>query len=74
MSSTIQRERAAARARLERQMAEKLEKARMRKKRSAIAGAAAAVLLVAGGVIWAVVVVAYSLYYSADALFGPAPL
>ncbi|GIH06310.1 hypothetical protein Rhe02_43770 [Rhizocola hellebori] len=55
MSSTIQRERAAARARLERQMAEKLEKARARKKRSAIAGAAAAVLLVAGGVIWAVV-------------------
>ncbi len=54
MSSTIQRERAAARARLERQMAEKLEKAQQRKKRVAIAGAAAAVLLVAGGVIWAI--------------------
>ncbi len=54
MSSTIQRERAAARAKLERQMAEKLEKARQRKKRMAIFGAAAAVLLVAGGVIWAV--------------------
>lgn len=55
MSSTIQRERAAARAKLERQMAEKLEKARQRKKRMAMFGAAAAVLLVAGGVIWAVV-------------------
>ncbi|WP_020519968.1 peptidylprolyl isomerase [Catelliglobosispora koreensis] len=54
MSSTIQRERAAARARLERQMAEKLEKARQRRQRGVIAGAAAAVVLVAGGIIWAV--------------------
>jgi peptidyl-prolyl cis-trans isomerase B (cyclophilin B) len=54
VSSTINRERAAARARLERQMAEKLEKARQRKQRNAIIGAAAAVVLVAGGVIWAV--------------------
>ena len=54
MSSTIQRERAAARARLERQMAEKLEKARKRKQRNAIIGAAAAVILVAGGVVWGV--------------------
>lgn len=55
MSSTVSRERAAARAKLERQMAEKLEKARQRKQRNAIIGAAAAVLLVVGGVIWAVV-------------------
>lgn len=54
MSSTIQRERAAARARLERQMAEKLEKARQRKQRGVFVGAGVAVLLVAGGVIWAV--------------------
>ncbi len=54
MSSTISRERAAARARLERQMAEKLERARKRKQRNAIIGAAAAVVLVAGGVVWAI--------------------
>ncbi len=54
MSSTNTRERAAARARLERQMAEKLEAARKRKQRLAIIGAAACVLLVAGGVIWLV--------------------
>jgi peptidyl-prolyl cis-trans isomerase B (cyclophilin B) len=55
VSSTIQRERAAARARLERQMAEKLEKARQRKQRGVFVGAGVAVLLVAGGVVWAVV-------------------
>lgn len=54
MSSTNTRERAAARARLERQMAEKLEAARKRKQRLTIAGAAAGVLLLAGGVIWAI--------------------
>jgi peptidyl-prolyl cis-trans isomerase B (cyclophilin B) len=53
VSSTISRERAAARARLERQMADKLERARKRKQRNAIIGAAAAVVLVAGGVVWA---------------------
>lgn len=52
MTSTIQRQRAAARARLERQMAERLEEARKRKQRNAIIGAAAALLLVAGGVFW----------------------
>jgi peptidyl-prolyl cis-trans isomerase B (cyclophilin B) len=54
VSSTISRERAAARARLERQMAEKLERARKRKQRNAIIGAGAAVLLVAGGIAWAI--------------------
>ncbi len=49
------RERAAARARLERQMAEKLEKARQRKQRNAIFGGVAAALLVIGGAVWAVV-------------------
>jgi peptidyl-prolyl cis-trans isomerase B (cyclophilin B) len=52
VTSTIQRQRAAARARLERQMAERLEEARKRKQRNAIIGAAAALLLVAGGVFW----------------------
>lgn len=54
MSSTISRERAAARARLERQMADKLERARKRKQRNAIIGAGAAVVLVVGGIVWAV--------------------
>jgi peptidyl-prolyl cis-trans isomerase B (cyclophilin B) len=52
--SSTTRERAAARARLERQMAEKLEAARKRKQRISIVAAVAGVLLVAGGVIWAV--------------------
>ncbi|GAA1423484.1 peptidylprolyl isomerase [Catellatospora coxensis] len=52
MSSTIQRQRAAARARLERQMGERLEEARQRKKRNAVLGAAVALLLVIGGTIW----------------------
>ena len=54
MSSTNTRERAAARARLERQMADKLEAARKRKQRISIIAAAAGALLVAGGVVWAV--------------------
>ncbi|HEX6684945.1 MAG TPA: peptidylprolyl isomerase [Candidatus Limnocylindrales bacterium] len=54
MSTTNTRERAAARARLERQMADKLESARKRKQRLIIAAAAAGILLVAGGVVWAV--------------------
>ncbi|WP_144125455.1 peptidylprolyl isomerase [Catellatospora sichuanensis] len=52
MSSTIQRQRAAARARLERQMGERLEEARKRKQRNAIIGAAVALLLVIGGAVW----------------------
>lgn len=52
MSSTIQRQRAAARARLERQMGERLEEARKRKQRNAVIGAAVALLLVIGGTIW----------------------
>jgi len=54
VSSTNTRERAAARARLERQMADKLEAARKRKQRISIIAAAAGALLVAGGVVWAV--------------------
>ncbi|GHJ48573.1 peptidyl-prolyl cis-trans isomerase [Catellatospora sp. TT07R-123] len=54
MSSTIQRQRAAARARLERQMGERLEDARKRKQRNAVIGAGVALLLVVGGVVWAV--------------------
>lgn len=52
MSSTIQRQRAAARARLERQMGERLEEARKRKQRNAVIGAALALLLVIGGAVW----------------------
>jgi peptidyl-prolyl cis-trans isomerase B (cyclophilin B) len=52
VSSTIQRQRAAARARLERQMGERLEEARKRKQRNAVLGAAVALLLVIGGTIW----------------------
>jgi peptidyl-prolyl cis-trans isomerase B (cyclophilin B) len=54
VSSTISRERAAARARLERQMAEKLDRARKRRQRNMVIGAAAAVVLVAGGIVWAI--------------------
>ena len=54
MSSTNTRERAAARARLERQMAEKLEAARKRKKRISIIAAIAGALLVAGGAVWGI--------------------
>ncbi|MDI1462330.1 peptidylprolyl isomerase [Catellatospora sp. KI3] len=54
MSSTIQRQRAAARARLERQMGERLEESRKRKQRNAVIGAGLALLLVVGGVAWAV--------------------
>jgi len=54
VSTTNTRERAAARARLERQMADKLESARKRKQRIGIIAAAAGALLVAGGVVWAV--------------------
>ncbi|MEV4412856.1 peptidylprolyl isomerase [Catellatospora sp. NPDC049609] len=54
MSSTIQRQRQAARARLERQMGERLEEARKRKQRNAVIGAALALLLVVGGTIWLV--------------------
>jgi peptidyl-prolyl cis-trans isomerase B (cyclophilin B) len=54
VSTTNTRERAAARARLERQMADKLDAARKRKQRISIIAAAAGALLVAGGVVWAV--------------------
>lgn len=52
VSSTIQQQRAAARARLERQMAEKLEQARKRKQRNAIIGAAAALVVVVASAAW----------------------
>jgi peptidyl-prolyl cis-trans isomerase B (cyclophilin B) len=54
VSSTIQRQRAAARARLERQMGERVEEARKRKQRNAVIGAAVALLLVIGGAVWLV--------------------
>lgn len=53
-SSKERQQRAAARARLAREMAERREAARRRRQRQAIFGAAAALVLVVGGVIWAV--------------------
>jgi peptidyl-prolyl cis-trans isomerase B (cyclophilin B) len=55
VTSTRERQRAAARARLEREMAERAAKARLRRRRQAIIGAAAGVLLVVAGSVWAIV-------------------
>lgn len=53
-SSRERQQRAAARARLAREMAERQEAAKRRRQRQALAGAAAAFLLVIAGVFWAV--------------------
>jgi peptidyl-prolyl cis-trans isomerase B (cyclophilin B) len=55
VTSTRERQRAAARARLEREMAERAAKARQRRRLQAIIGAAAGVLLVVAGSVWAIV-------------------
>lgn len=58
MTSTRERQqRAAARAKLAREMAERQDAARQRRRRRAIFGAAAALVLVVGGVAWAVTAV-----------------
>ncbi|BCL16896.1 peptidylprolyl isomerase [Micromonospora sagamiensis] len=54
MTSTRERQRAAARARLEREMAERAAKARKRRQMQAIVGAGAALLLVVAGTVWLV--------------------
>jgi peptidyl-prolyl cis-trans isomerase B (cyclophilin B) len=54
VSSIKDRQRAAARARLEKEMAERAEAARKRRQRQAIIGAAIAVVVIAGGAIWLV--------------------
>ncbi|PWU43564.1 peptidylprolyl isomerase [Micromonospora globispora] len=54
MTSTRERQRAAARARLEREMAERAAQARKRRRTQAIVGSAAALLLVVAGTIWLV--------------------
>ncbi|WBB81406.1 peptidylprolyl isomerase [Micromonospora sp. WMMD882] len=54
MTSTKERQRAAARARLEREMAERAAKARKRRQTQAIIGAGAALLLVVAGTVWLV--------------------
>lgn len=55
MTSTRERQRAAARARLEREMAERAAKARKRRQTQAIIGSAAALVLVVAGAVWLVV-------------------
>ncbi|WBC15301.1 peptidylprolyl isomerase [Micromonospora sp. WMMA1998] len=52
MTSTRDRQRAAARARLEREMAERAGKARKRRQTQAIVGAAAVLVLVVAGTVW----------------------
>ncbi|SCF31523.1 peptidylprolyl isomerase [Micromonospora mirobrigensis] len=52
MTSTRERQRAAARAQLERKMAERAAKARKRRQTQAIVGAGAALLLVIAGTVW----------------------
>ncbi|MEH0986286.1 peptidylprolyl isomerase [Micromonospora sp. CPCC 205556] len=52
MTSTRERQRAAARARLEREMAERAARARKRRQTQAIVGAAAVLLLVVAGTAW----------------------
>ena len=54
MSSIKDRQRAAARARLEREMAERAAAAKKRRQRQAIIGSAIAVVIIAGGAIWLV--------------------
>jgi peptidyl-prolyl cis-trans isomerase B (cyclophilin B) len=54
VSSIKDRQRAAARARLEREMAERAAAARKRRQRQAIIGSAIAVVVIAGGAIWLV--------------------
>ncbi|GHJ55283.1 peptidyl-prolyl cis-trans isomerase [Nonomuraea sp. TT08I-71] len=52
MTSTRERQRAAARARLEREMAERATKARKRRQTQAIVGATAVLVLVVAGTVW----------------------
>ncbi|WP_200210015.1 peptidylprolyl isomerase [Micromonospora coerulea] len=52
MTSTRERQRAAARARLEREMAERAARARKRRQTQAIVGAGAVLLLVVAGTVW----------------------
>ncbi|SCG73667.1 peptidylprolyl isomerase [Micromonospora coxensis] len=52
MTSTRERQRAAARARLEREMAERAARARKRRQTQAIVGAAAVLVLVVAGSVW----------------------
>ncbi|MEV4489328.1 peptidylprolyl isomerase [Micromonospora coxensis] len=52
MTSTRERQRAAARARLEREMAERAAKAHKRRQTQAIVGAAAVLVLVVAGSVW----------------------
>lgn len=54
MTSTSERQRAAARARLEKEMAERTARARRRRQTQAIVGASAALLLVVAGTVWLV--------------------
>ncbi|MFU8854373.1 peptidylprolyl isomerase [Micromonospora sp. SL1-18] len=54
MTSTRERQRAAARARLEREMAERAAKARKGRQTQAIVGAAAVLVLVVAGTVWLV--------------------
>ncbi|MGC4875546.1 peptidylprolyl isomerase [Micromonospora sp. DT43] len=54
MTSTRERQRAAARARLEKEMAERSAKARKRRQTRAIVGAAAVLVLVVAGTVWLV--------------------
>lgn len=54
MSSIKDRQRAAARARLEKEMAERAASARKRRQRQAIIGSAIAVVVIAGAVVWIV--------------------
>jgi peptidyl-prolyl cis-trans isomerase B (cyclophilin B) len=54
VSSIKDRQRAAARARLEKEMAERAEAARKRRQRQAIIGSAIAVVVIAGAAVWIV--------------------
>ena len=54
MSSIKDRQRAAARARLEKEMAERATAARKRRQRQAIIGSALAVVVIAGAAVWIV--------------------
>ena len=72
MSSIKDRQRAAARARLEKEMAERATAARKRRQRQAIIGSALAIVVIAGAAVWIVAALGDDDKKSTDAA-GPPP-
>jgi peptidyl-prolyl cis-trans isomerase B (cyclophilin B) len=73
VSSIKDRQRAAARARLEKEMAERAAAARKRRQRQAIIGSAIAVVVIAGGAVWLVTSMGSGDKKASAKAAGPAP-